>query len=185
MRATAQVHPTGQERTFAPRELIVSKTDRKGVLTYANKTFLAISQYRIEDVVGQPHNIIRHPRMPRGIFSLLWETIASGGEVFAYIDNLAADGAHYWVLAHVTPTYDNAGRIVGYHSNRRKPDRGPIEAITPLYARMLQAEARHTTRADAARAGLDVLLTDLEERGMTYDRFIWGLIDGSNPQGIT
>lgn len=179
-----RVTPTGQERSFDSRELIVSKTDPKGIITYANQTFLNISHYGWEDVIGQPHNMIRHPRMPRGLFSLLWETIATGEEVFAYINNLAADGANYWVLAHVTATFDSTGRIVGYHSNRRLPARSPIEAVTPLYERMLASEARHDRAVDAARAGHDTLRAHLEERDMTYDRFIWDLIDGRDLQGL-
>lgn len=183
MATTVRVTPTGQERSFDSRELIVSKTDPKGIITYANQTFLDISHYGREAIIGQPHNIIRHHQMPRGLFSLLWDTIATGEEVFAYINNLAADGANYWVLAHVTATFDPKGRIVGYHSNRRRPARAPIEAVTPLYERMLAAEARHNRAVDAARAGRDTLLTHLQERETTYDRFIWNLINDHSLAG--
>ncbi len=115
------VRPTGQERLLAPDDLIVSKTDLRGVITYANESFLRFSAYAEEEVIGRPHNLIRHPAMPRAVFRLLWDTLARGEEVFAYIDNLAADGATYWVLANVTPSYDAAGQVVGYHSSRRAP----------------------------------------------------------------
>lgn len=94
--------PTGQARTFAPDELIVSKTDPKGRITYANDVFLRVSGYELDEVIGQPHNIIRHPEMPRAVFRLLWRQLAAGQEVFAFINNLAKNGDHYWVLAHVT-----------------------------------------------------------------------------------
>lgn len=184
-RAATKISPTGVERTFEERELIVSKTDRKGVITYANETFLTISRYSLDEVVGQPHNVIRHPRMPRGLFSLLWGSITTGEEVFAYIDNLAADGANYWVLAHVTASYNQAGQIIGFHSNRRKPERRHIDAIRPLYDRMLQAEERQGSAIEAARAGLAVLLGHLDDAGATYDQFIWGLISDSNRSGLT
>ena len=120
----SHVRPTGVERTFGEDEIIVSKTDAKGIIRYANGVFLRVSGYEEADVLGQPHNIIRHPEMPRCIFRLLWDTIASGEEIFAYVLNLAADGAHYWVFAHVTPSFGPRGEIIGYHSNRRLPD-GP------------------------------------------------------------
>jgi PAS domain S-box-containing protein len=135
--------PTGIERTFSPDELIVSKTDNRGVITYANDVFLRVSGYDADEVIGQPHNLIRHPEMPKAVFTLLWDTLAAGHELFAYIDNLAADGANYWVLAHVTPSYGSGGQVVGYHSNRRSPSRRAVAAIRPLYAQLLAEERRH------------------------------------------
>src|SRR5262245_21896843 len=111
------IQPTGQERFFGADEIIVSKTDLRGHLTYANDVFLRVSAFAEDEVVGKPHNLIRHPDMPRCVFKLLWETISGGDELFAYIVNLAQDGAHYWVLAHVTPSVGLDGRVVGYHSN--------------------------------------------------------------------
>ncbi len=70
------VQPTGQERTFSPDELIVSKTDLRGVITYANDVFLRVSGYRMHEVLGKPHNVIRHPEMPRAVFRLLWDALA-------------------------------------------------------------------------------------------------------------
>ncbi len=87
------VSPTGVERTFDADELIVSKTDRKGVITYANEVFCRTSRYREEEIIGRPHNVVRHPDMPRALSRLLWDTISGGREIFAYVLNLAADGA--------------------------------------------------------------------------------------------
>ncbi len=176
---TSKVVPTGQERTWPSGELIVSKTDPRGVIAYANETFIKVSYYDMAHVIGSPHNLIRHPGMPRGLYHLLWETISAGNEIFAYIDNLSADGANYWVLAHVTPTYDTSGKIVGYHSNRRLPERRPIDALRPVYQRMRAAESQHSNAAEAARAGSQRLKDDLAEQGLTYDQFIWGLIQGT------
>ena len=72
--------------------------------------------------MGQPHSIIRHPDMPRAVFKLLWDTVIEGREIFAYVKNKAKNGDFYWVFAHVTPSYDNDRRIIGFHSNRRVPD---------------------------------------------------------------
>ena len=177
MRRTAIV-PTGQERTFGTEEIIVSKTDLQGRLTYANDVFLDVSKYRRAELIGQPHAIVRHPEMPRGIFHLLWETISAGDEIFAYIDNLASDGARYWVLAHVTPTFDKAGKIVGYHSNRRLPERRPVEQIQKVYARLRAEDGEYTNAREAAAAGATMLREELADRGMTYERFIWQMISG-------
>jgi PAS domain S-box-containing protein len=174
MRGTA-VRPTGVERRLGPDELIVSKTDRRGIITYANDAFLRISAYPEEDLLGQPHNVVRHPDMPRAVFKLLWDTISAGEEIFAYVVNLAGDGAHYWVLAHVTPSFDGAGQIVGYHSNRRAPDPAALDVIRPLYARLCDEERRHPGGQQATAASAAMLAGILAERGQTYDEFIWSI----------
>jgi len=166
---------TGVERTFDPDEIIVSKTDPKGRITYANRVFLRVAQYREEEVLGKAHNIIRHPDMPRCVFRYLWETIAAGREVFAYVLNRCKSGDHYWVLAHVTPTLDRAGAIAGYHSNRRVPSASALEAVRPLYARLLEEEQRHRTPREQWAASMPVLLGALDDLGMTYDEFVFSL----------
>ncbi|MER7278688.1 PAS domain-containing protein [Dactylosporangium sp. NPDC000244] len=180
---TAAVRPTGQERSFGEHELIVTKTDLKGVITYANPVFQKVSSVTEAEAVGRPHNIIRHPDMPAGVFKLLWDSIQAGDEVFAYVLNLARDGAHYWVLAHVTPSFDRAGRIVGYHSSRRRPDRSAIAAVGPLYAAMRAEERRHSRAGEAAAAGLELLLGRLDGEGRTYDEFVWSPAGGLAPSG--
>ena len=169
----AKVAPTGVERRLGADELIVSKTDAKGVITYANDVFCRIAAMREEDVVGQPHNVIRHPDMPRAVFKLLWDTIAGGQEIFAYVNNLAADGANYWVFAHVTPSYDAAGRITGYHSNRRAPHRDAIAAVTPVYAALVAEEARHPRATDGLAASTALLDSTLTRSGLAYDEWVW------------
>ncbi len=105
------IQPTGIERTFKEDEIIVSKTDLKGIITYANRTFLDVALYREDEVLGMPHSIIRHPDMPRCVFKLLWDTIEEGNEIIAYVKNMAKNGDFYWVFAHVTPTFNGeAGR---------------------------------------------------------------------------
>jgi PAS domain S-box-containing protein len=171
------VRPTGRERSFSADELIVSKTDLRGVITYANDVFLRVSDYALDDVLGQPHNVIRHPEMPRAVFKLLWDTLGTGREVFAYIDNLAADGGHYWVLAHVTPSYDANGTVVGYHSNRRRPSRGAVQRVLPLYQRLLAEERRHPNARSAVAASSALLDQVLAEQGQTYEEFVWSIIN--------
>ncbi|GGQ38542.1 PAS domain-containing protein [Couchioplanes azureus] len=177
MRAT-QIRPTGVERTLGDDELIVTKTDTQGRITYANDVFLRMSALTEAEALGQPHNLIRHPDMPRAVFKLLWDTLERGHEVFAYVQNLAADGAHYWVLAHVTPSYDAGGRLVGYHSSRRAPEPAAVHAVRQVYADLRAEEQRHTGSRDGLEASWDRLQRLLDERGQTYDEFVWELTDG-------
>ncbi len=169
------VQPSGVERTFDADELIVSKTDPKGIIRYANDVFTRISRYSEEQLLGQPHNIIRHPDMPRAVFKLMWDVISSGQEIFAYVVNLAADGAHYWVLAHVTPSFGAGRQIIGYHSNRRLPARSAIAAAESVYATLRAEERRHGRPAEALEASTALLNKVLTERGQTYDEFFWSI----------
>lgn len=172
--ALGEVTPTGQERTFDEHEFIVSKTDLRGRITYANDVFLRVTGYAEDEVMGKPHNIIRHPDMPRAVFGLLWSEIAEGREVSAYVKNLAKDGAHYWVFAHVGPTVRN-GRIVAYHSNRRVPDRSAVAAVEPVYAALLAEERRHSHPVQALAASTALLQQVLDGQGVDYDRFVWSI----------
>jgi PAS domain S-box-containing protein len=174
--ATRTVVPTGVERTFSADELIVSKTDPRGVITYANDVFLRVSGYELDRVIGQPHNLIRHPEMPKAVFQLLWDTLATGCELFAYINNLAADGAHYWVLAHVTPSYGPRGAVIGYHSSRRSPSAGAVAQVRPLYEQLLAEERRHPNGRAAVEASSHLLAELLDQRGTSYEDFIWSVI---------
>ena len=123
-----QVRPTGRESPFRDDEMIVSKTDLKGRSSPAPTTSSCASPASAPrgSSAGQPHSIIRHPDMPRAVFKLLWDTLEAKGEIFAYVLNLAKNGDHYWVFAHVTPSFDAKGAVIGYHSNRRKPDAAAV-----------------------------------------------------------
>ncbi|MBI5130193.1 MAG: PAS domain-containing protein [Rhodopseudomonas palustris] len=171
-----KIRPTGKEVVFPAAELIVSKTDLKGRITYANRTFCRIAGYSEAELLGQPHSIIRHPDMPRAVFRLVWETIAAGREIFGYVKNMAHSGDHYWVFAHVTPSFDDAGKIIGYHSNRRAPDRGVIEkAIAPLYAEVLRIENSHVNGKDAVEAGYRALVDFVASKKVSYDELMFAL----------
>jgi PAS domain S-box-containing protein len=170
--ARTRIEPTGRESPFDEHELIVSKTDAKGRITYANDVFQRVSGYPAKQLLGQPHSIIRHPDMPRSVFKLLWDTIEAKGEIFAYVVNLARNGDHYWVLAHVTPTFNTSGAIVGYHSNRRKAEAGKIAKIVPLYRRLLDEEQRGADRKVGLQNAHGFLLNELRTQGIGYDQFV-------------
>lgn len=166
----------GDERFFDPNGLIVSKTDTKGRITYANKTFIDISGYKAKELIGAPHSILRNPFMPRGVFKLMWEEIKAGREIFAYVVNRCKNNDYYWVLAHVTPSMDADGNILGFHSNRRVPNPEIIEkTIVPLYNTLRQKEAEQNNRKESADASYAMLHDILKEKGTAYDQFIFSL----------
>jgi PAS domain S-box-containing protein len=169
------IHVTGVERTFGADEIIVSKTDSRGIITYANRVFVRISGYSESELLGQPHNILRHPDMPRVVFKTMWETIRSGREIFAYVNNRCKNGDHYWVFAHVTPTFDGGGNIVGYHSSRRCPDRAKVSRISALYDQLLAVERRYANPRAQMEASAPVLHAALGKLGMPYDEFVFSL----------
>lgn len=172
----AIIKPTGREVFFGQDELIVSKTDLKGRMTYTNRVFMKIAGYDEPEMLGQPHSLIRHPEMPRCVFKLLWDTLEAKREIFAYVVNMCKNGDHYWVLAHVTPSYDASGQVVGYHSNRRVPDKKIVQStIQPLYKMLLEEEERYPNRKDGMNSAFNTLLKLLKEKGLAYDQFIFSL----------
>lgn len=169
------IQPTNKEVFFDADDIIVSKTDYKGRITYANDVFLQIAGYTERELLGQPHSMIRHPDMPRSVFKYLWDTILQGGEVFAYVKNMTKTGDHYWVFAHVTPSFDASGTIVGFHSNRRVPRRSAVDAITSVYAELLQTEAAHRNGKEALAAGTRHLLDFVKTSQKPYDELVLSL----------
>ena len=166
---------TGVERFFEPDEIIVSKTDLKGCITYANEVFMHISGFIEPELLGKNHNIIRHPDMPRCVFKFLWDTIQARKEIFAYVINRCKNGDHYWVFAHITPSFDHAGRLAGYHSNRRVPTREAIDQITPIYTELLNEEKKHKNPRKQWEASLPMLVAKLDGLGITYDELMFTL----------
>ncbi len=146
-------------------------------MTYVNDVFLTLASYTEAECLGAPHSKIRNPNMPRCIFKLLWDTIQDGREIFAYVVNRSANGDHYWVLAHVTPSKDAMGNITGYHSNRRTPNREVLNGtIIPLYQKLKAEEDRHANARDGMEASMKMVTDLLAESGMEYDEFIAGLV---------
>ncbi len=171
-----KILPTKREVTFAPDEIIVSKTDLKGRITYANRTFATVAGYTRAELMGQPHSIIRHPDMPRAVFKLLWDRLAEEKEVFAYVKNMTKHGDFYWVFAHVTPSYDATGAVVGYHSNRRVPDRRVVETVMgPVYADLLKIEASHANAKEGMRASFARLMDIVKSKAASYDELVFAL----------
>jgi len=112
---------------------LLSETDEKGIVEYASDSFLKIANMHLEDIVGQPHNIVRHPEMPRAAFKSLWDDVQSKGFWTGYVKNQRKGGGHYWVYATVLKSVDKNGNTK-YVSIRVKPSREDIKAAEALYA---------------------------------------------------
>ena len=123
---------TDIEAPYPDGRLIVSRTDPAGVITHVNASFVAMSGYAEQELVGELHSILRHPDMPAVAFKGLWDTVAEGKKWSGYVKNLRKDGGFYWVYATVIPNVRN-GEVVGYTSVRRKPSRKKVEESAALY----------------------------------------------------
>lgn len=130
---------TDHEVPYPDGKLIVSRTDTDGIITHANQAFVDLSGYTEDELIGQPHYILRHPDMPRAAFQDLWDVVKDGRQWHGYVKNLRKDGGHYWVYATVIPNIRD-GKIVGYTSVRRKPSRRKVEESEDLYASMRDEE---------------------------------------------
>lgn len=169
-----RIAPSQREIRLADDDIIVSKTDLTGRITYVNRAFMRIANYSEGEVLHQQHNVVRHPEMPRGAFKLLWDTLKAGREFFGYVKNMTADGDYYWVFANITPDVDVQGQVVGYFSVRRRPSPAAVAAIAPIYREMLEVE-RAAGPAAAPDASIAYLADKLKGLGTSYDRFIIGL----------
>ncbi len=133
MRKTGAV--TQKEHLLSDQTVIVSATDTDSRITYCNQDFVDISGYSVDELIGEPHNILRHCDMPQAAFALLWQTIAAGKPWMGIVKNRCKNGDHYWGDAYVTPIY-NAGKIVSYESVRVKPSRECIARAEYVYRRL-------------------------------------------------
>lgn len=125
---------TDQERTFSPDTRLVSSTDLEGRIVHCNDHFVAISGFTREELIGQPHNIVRHPDMPQLAYQVMWEHLKAGKPWMGLVKNRCKDGGYYWVDAYVTPVTEN-GKIVGFESVRSCPSKDAVRRAEKLYAR--------------------------------------------------
>ena len=130
-----KVYYTEIETPYPDGKLIVSTTDKSGIITHVNHSFVEMSGYSEQELINAPHSILRHPDMPAIAFKGLWDTVNKGEKWQGIVKNLRKDGAYYWVYATVVPNIRN-GKIVGYTSVRRKPSRRKVEEMSALYKTM-------------------------------------------------
>ncbi len=160
--------PKDVESLFENNEMFFSTTDLKGIINSGNDVFARVSKYSLDQMIGKPHNIVRHPDMPKVVFKLLWDYIQSGKPIVAYVKNMAKDGSYYWVLAVVSPLYDDEGNIYRYISIRIKPASKIFKQIQKLYKELLKAEY-----LGGIEESLSLLQKRLQELGFDdYDDFM-------------
>ncbi len=152
---------TDIENIVGPNDLIVSKSDAEGNITYVNPIFIKISGYSQGKLLEEPHSILRHPDMPKVIFKYLWENIKEGRDVVAYVKNLCKDGSFYWVLATVKVAKNPDGSFRNYMSTRRCITDSAKEIIGILYANLLALE-----KSEGVEASQNALNAFLSEKGV-------------------
>lgn len=167
----AAVELIDESRQLDLAELFFSETDARGVIRYGNRVFSRVAGHALDDMIGRPHNLIRHPDMPRAAFAVLWDYLGRGESVAAYVKNLAADGRYYWVLAAVMPVGD------GFVSVRLKPSSPIFDIVREVYVRTLAVERSALDAGEpppaAMQRGIAHVLTELEALGFHgYDPFM-------------
>ncbi len=162
--------PIDQEIVLSPYKTIMSKTDPKGIIEYANDYFVEISEYKEWELMGQPHNIIRHPDMPRIIFKMLWDRLKNKQNIHAIVKNLSKTGKYYWVVTDFMWKEDENGNVISYYSRRKAIPQHVKSVFSDLYAKLRKIE--ETGGMEASGAYLEGFLEDM---GKTYDQFVLDL----------
>ncbi len=161
-----------KEVTWDKTQVIMSKTNAFGIIEYANEVFVDVSGYEDYELMGQPHNIIRHPDMPKVIFKVLWENLKQGKNFHAIVKNLAKSGRYYWVITDFEIARDENDAIVNYFGRRQSVPQEVISLhIEPLYKKLLQIEA-----ASGVEFSEKYLIGFLEEKKRSYVEYIKELI---------
>lgn len=166
-----KIQPTQREIPVGANEMIITKTDLTGRITYANRVFMRISNFAERDLLGVQHNIVRHPDMPRGVYRLMWDTLKAGHEFFGVVKNMNADGHFYWVFANVTVDFDSRGQAIGYFSVRRQAPKDAIRDATALYEQMVRVE-QQAGPAKAPEASVKWLTEHFAALDTTYEQAV-------------
>ena len=161
-----------EEVILDTKRYIVTKTDVKGNITYANDYFVEICGYSHEELIGKPHNTIRHPDMPRILFKLMWQRIQSGQNVLVIVKNKRKDGRYYWIVTDFEAKKDKlTNEVLSYTAFRKAAPREAIEKISPLYKKLIELE-----KIGGMKVSEKYLLWHLDEKNLSYDEFINKLV---------
>ncbi len=157
-----------KEVVWDKSRVIMSKTDHRGIIEYANEVFVDVCGYEDYELMGQPHSIIRHPDMPKVLFKVLWENLKLGGNFHAVVKNLAKSGRYYWVVTDFESTKNEDGEITHYFGRRRAvPQEIITNYIEPLYKKLLQIE-----KTSGVEYSEKYLIGFLEEKNRSYVEYI-------------
>ena len=131
----------GQETILDDYAFLVSETDAKGNILFANSDFCKIAEYELEELIGKPHNMVRHKDMPKKAFKSLWETVLKGQIWTGYVKNATKSGGYYWVFATVYP-FESCDGSNGFMSCRRKASQSEIQEAVELYKQWNKEEGK-------------------------------------------
>lgn len=162
------------ELEMGANQLIVSKSDSAGKITYCNQCFIELTGYTENELIKQPHNIIRHPDMPGGIFYLMWQTLKQKHEFNGFIKNKTKDGNCYWAFTNITPVLNPNGQITGYTSASRAPNIAATSLFEMFYEQMLESENGNTSES-ACKQSLQQLNELLNAMGDNYEASVFKL----------
>lgn len=162
-----RVNEESREIVISSRDVLVTRTDHRGIINYVNDTFLKVTGFSKNEVIGQPHNIIRHPDMPKVIFYLMWKNIKRRKNMVAIVKNYTKYGDFYWVTTDFKHEEDFSGAIKNYIAFRRPINQDNIEVIESLYSQLLDIE-----RSGGVDASVKFFNRYLKDRGVEYDQFI-------------
>jgi PAS domain S-box-containing protein len=166
-----KITPIDREVIVPENELLVSKTDPQGNITYCNRAFMRIAGYSEKQLINSQHNIIRHPDMPRGVYRHMWQTLDEGREYFGYLKNMNNSGAYYWLFIHIAPSHVQGGKLHGYYSVRRKALPHAIATIEPIYKEMLAIE-QLGDRTKGPERSIAQMHQRMNERSANYEHFV-------------
>jgi len=160
--------PINEEIKLNPKKFIMSKTDPKGIIKYCNNYFIKINGYEKDQLIGNSHNIIRHPDMPKIIFKLIWSRLEKKKKIYALIKNLSKTGKYYWVMTKLDVKTEKTTKLPErYIAYRKAAPKQAVEKIIPLYKKLVEIEAKRGIKGSEK-----YLRGFLEEREQTYDEYI-------------
>ncbi|HHQ69781.1 MAG TPA: PAS domain-containing protein [Halothiobacillaceae bacterium] len=163
---------SGQERELKESEIISTRTDHRGVITFINPMFTKVTGFTKEDAIGKPHNLIRHPDVPRCVYKLLWDEIKQGNKFFAVTKNRCKNGDHYWTLGYFQAETNKDGEITGFRSTRHGLHDPKLKKdFDQLYKQVREEELQYP-RPQQIDAGMELLYKLLKKRGFDqYEAF--------------
>jgi PAS domain S-box-containing protein len=173
--------PIDKEIMLDDKKVLLSITDTKGVIEYCNEDFVEVCGYEEYELAGAPHNIVRHPDMPKVVFKLMWDRLDKEENIIAIVKNMSKTGRYYWVMTDFVIRKDDEGNVSGYKAFRKPAPRKAIEAVIPFYKKLREIEeARGMEAAEKFFHGF------LDGENTNYDDFIQNLIiDNIKPEFIS
>ena len=156
-----------KEKKLDPNRYLLSVTDTKGNIVRVNDYFIEVCSYTRDELIGSPHNIVRHPDMPRTIFYLMWKYLKNGQNVTAVVKNKTKDNKYYWIIADIEVRKDEQGNIDRYIAFRQAAPKKIVKIIEPLYQELLKIERR-----DGMKASVKYFLDHISKEAGDYNSYI-------------